>query len=155
MNQQGLATIALPGVAMGHSKSAPSTGLGDLGDDREFQLHEDTVSFIMKDREVCTANDSPDMTENVDVIRATVRFAAMMVLDAEAIPGWLRAPVAGQESRQGRRGRLLRDRRMAYEKNYKGDDLKNRASCGNPDPDFSEPRPAGAARATGVAPAAD
>ncbi len=140
MNQQGLATIALPGVAMGHSKSARQRA-HDLGDDREFQLHEDAVSFIMKDREVCTANDSPDMTENVDVIRATVR-QAMMVLDAEAIPlvGYVPLLLDKRAAKAGVDDYFV-DRRTAYEKNYKGDDLKNRVAE-ILDPDFSEPRPA-------------
>lgn len=88
MCQEGEPCISIPGVSSGHDVEHRRAAQ-DFGG-KEFVLHPDLEGYVVPGREVCILFDSPDMTENLHVIRGAVRLAKMInTAEAEALLGYV------------------------------------------------------------------
>lgn len=76
MAQEGNACVSVPGVSSAHDV-AHREYAQDWGED-EWVLHGQLRPLVTPDREVCVLFDSPDMTDNLNVIRGAVRLARMI-----------------------------------------------------------------------------
>jgi len=93
--QEGAPCIGLPGVDGAHDVQARLRAQ-DVGGD-QWVLHAELKPYVLPGREVCILFDTPDMEDNLDVIRAAVRTARMVdKVDALARVGYI-PTVAGLE----------------------------------------------------------
>ncbi len=132
MCQQGQPCISIPGVSSAHDVEHRREAQ-DFGGS-EWKLSPELLPYVLPGREVCLLFDTPDMEKNLNVIRACVR-TARMVIDAGAV-----ALVGYVPSVAGQKKTGVDDFFVATMKRARatGSMTYNPLAC-----DFAEARPAG------------